>query len=361
MLKDKNTDPDEQDSTGEDQASESIPSTADRAPDYREDLVEALTSTGDIPAEAEAEEETTEEVADTEAESEPEATEAEAEPEQASDKAEDPDKANHAYEHIPREWPDSARKRLSEVARQRRELAAKLDEQRADAAFGQTMAAIAHNAKIAPQALAEYLGLLVRGRNGDAAAAEQLGQLAESYGYKPKGTPATEPDLTAQVEQAYASRYKALVEEDELTEAAARKLALADVQARVAMKPQAAPPQQQQQTAPEQSVDPVVAAAKNAVDALEASYLNSPRAGAYGKAKQAIIARLAAIREKPPIYWVAEYERIAEEEMRRVAAPPKKTLKPVASKSVLPSGSRQSSAKAGDLRETLADDIMKMF
>lgn len=236
---------------------------------------------------------------------------------------------------------------------------------REKAAFGDLITKTLVDANITPDEFSIWTNLAARLKKGDPRAVSELVATAKAFGYKEPIVEAAKPAKTVDdiADEIYKVEFAKEVEDLNISEPLARKQArkLAEVARKSEPAPEA--PQQRQAPVDNRTSNPIRDHALAAIDADEAKYRSTiPE---YEKIAPKVVERLQKeYGGMDPIYWVAGYRDIVNDELRKARpapAPAKAPLKAVAGTQIRPTSvaAPATTAKDEDLRLGLARQLTK--
>jgi hypothetical protein len=195
------------------------------------------------------------------------------------------------------------------------------------AAFGDLLTNVASKAQISPPDLADWVGLAASLKSGDKAAVQRLVETAKAFGYV---EPTVEKRATVDdvADEIFRKEFAAEVEDLAISEATAKKYARKLAEERVKA---VAPTPESRQQVPQQTVNPIVQHSLSMIDRMESEY--KATVPNYDKIANRVTQRLTDEYGKAdPIMWVAGYQEIVRDEVRKSTPPAavKASIKPVA-------------------------------
>lgn len=235
---------------------------------------------------------------------------------------------------------------------------------REKAAFGDLITKTLVDANIKPDEFSRWTNLAARLKKGDPSAVSELVATAKAFGYKEPIVEQSKPAKTVDdiADEIYKAEFAKEVEDLNISEPLARKQArkLAEV-ARKSEPAQEAP--QKQQPVDNRTSNPIRDHALAAIDADEAKYRSTiPE---YEKIAPKVVERLQKeYGGMDPIYWVAGYRDIVNDELRKARpapAPAKAPIKAVAGTQIRPTSVAAPAANfdGDDVRSSIANRLVK--
>jgi hypothetical protein len=233
---------------------------------------------------------------------------------------------------------------------------------RQKAAFGDLITTTLTDAGIKPEEFANWTNLAARLKKGDLTAVNELVATAKAFGYKEPTIVQEKPKTIDDVaEEIYKAEFAAEVQDLNISESLARKQSrkLAEVKAKEVPEETRRQPETKQQ--PVENVNPIRDHALKAINDLESKFKTS--VADYDKLAPKIVERLRSeYGNSDPIYWVAGYQTIVNEEIRKskpAPAPQKAPIKPVAGTQIRPTAVAAPAAKTGNTRDDLVNRLLK--
>lgn len=229
---------------------------------------------------------------------------------------------------------------------------------RQKAAFGDLITTTLTDAGIKPEEFANWTNLAARLKKGDLTAVNELVATAKAFGYKEPTIVQEKPKTLDDVaEEIYKAEFAAEVQDLNISESLARKQArkLAEVKAKEV------PEETRKQPETNENVNPIRDHALKAINDLESKFKTS--VADYDKLAPKIVERLRnEYGNADPIYWVAGFQTIVNEEIRKskpAPAPQKAPIKPVAGTQIRPTAVAAPAAKTGNTRDDLVNRLLK--